>query len=147
MWLTGPAALRHVGSSQTRARTRVPCISMQILNHCATREALWHLTSLTTSFAFFLSTRNSFLSLPLSQAQTPLLYITQILMFPRSTSQYRFPRRILPSSFVFIPFLCTSVRCSSHICISIHSTSLKAPQRQEPSLVPLCTPLPTSPGS
>ena len=35
----GPAAPRHVGSSQTRARTRVPCISRQILNHCATREA------------------------------------------------------------------------------------------------------------
>ena len=28
-----------VGSSQTRARTRVPCIGRQILNHCATREA------------------------------------------------------------------------------------------------------------
>ena len=35
----GPAAPWHVGSSQTRARTRVPCISRQILNHCATREA------------------------------------------------------------------------------------------------------------
>ena len=40
LWLTGPVAPRHVGSSQTRARTRVPCISRQILNHCATREAL-----------------------------------------------------------------------------------------------------------
>ena len=40
LWLTGPGAPRHVGSSQTRARTRVPCISRQILNHCATREAL-----------------------------------------------------------------------------------------------------------
>ena len=39
MWLTGPVAPRHVGSSQTRARTRVPCIGRQILNHCATREA------------------------------------------------------------------------------------------------------------
>ena len=39
MWLTGPAAPRHVGSSQTRARTRVPCIGRQILNHGATREA------------------------------------------------------------------------------------------------------------
>ena len=29
-----------MGSSQTRARTRVPCIGRQILNHCATREAL-----------------------------------------------------------------------------------------------------------
>ena len=49
LWLTGPVAARHVGSSQTRARTRVPCIGRQILNHCATREALraafdslWH---------------------------------------------------------------------------------------------------------
>ena len=39
LWLTGPAAPRHVGSSQTRARTRVPCIGRRILNHCATREA------------------------------------------------------------------------------------------------------------
>ena len=39
LWLTGLVALRHVGSSQTRARTRVPCISRQTLNHCATREA------------------------------------------------------------------------------------------------------------
>ena len=38
LWLTGPAAPRHVGSSQTRARTRVPCIGRQTLNHCATRE-------------------------------------------------------------------------------------------------------------
>ena len=40
LWLTGPVAPRHVASSQTRARTRVPCINRQILNHCATREAL-----------------------------------------------------------------------------------------------------------
>ena len=40
LWLTGPVALQHVASSQTRARTRVPCISRQTLNHCATREAL-----------------------------------------------------------------------------------------------------------
>ena len=39
LWLTGPVALRHVGSSQTRARTRVPCIGRQTLNHCATKEA------------------------------------------------------------------------------------------------------------
>ena len=40
LWLTGLAVLRHVGSSQTRARTCVPCIGRQILNHGATREAL-----------------------------------------------------------------------------------------------------------
>ena len=39
VWLTGLVAPRHVGSSQTRARTRVPCIGRQTLNHCATREA------------------------------------------------------------------------------------------------------------
>ena len=39
LWLTGPATPRHVGSSQTRARTCVPCIGRQTLNHCATREA------------------------------------------------------------------------------------------------------------
>ena len=38
-WLTGPATLWHVGSSQTRARTCVPCIGRQTLNHCATRKA------------------------------------------------------------------------------------------------------------
>ena len=37
--LTGPVAPRHVGSSQMRARTRVPCIGRQTLNHCTTREA------------------------------------------------------------------------------------------------------------
>ena len=39
LWLTGPVAPRHVGSSQTRARTRVPGIGRQISNHCAIREA------------------------------------------------------------------------------------------------------------
>ena len=39
-WLTGPAAPRHVGSSRTGARTRVPCLGRQTLNSCATRDAL-----------------------------------------------------------------------------------------------------------
>ena len=40
MWRKGLVAPRHVGSSRTRDRTCVPCIGRQILNHCATREAL-----------------------------------------------------------------------------------------------------------
>ena len=40
MWRMGLVAPRHVGSSRTRAQTRVPCIGRRILNHCATREAL-----------------------------------------------------------------------------------------------------------
>ena len=38
LWCTGLVVPRHVGSSQTRDRTRVPRIGRQILNHCATRE-------------------------------------------------------------------------------------------------------------
>ena len=38
LWCTGLVSPRHVGSSQTRARTCVRCIGRQILNHCATRE-------------------------------------------------------------------------------------------------------------
>ena len=39
LWPTGLVAPQHVGSSQTRARTRVPCIGRQTLTHCVTREA------------------------------------------------------------------------------------------------------------
>ena len=54
LWLTGLVALRHVGSSQTRTWTCVPCIGRQILNHCATREALFFFTFLIQVF-FFIS--------------------------------------------------------------------------------------------
>ena len=38
LWRMALVALQHVGSSQTRVQTHVPCIGRQILNHCATRE-------------------------------------------------------------------------------------------------------------
>ena len=38
LWHIGLAAPWHVESSQTRARTRVPCIGRRIPNHCAMRE-------------------------------------------------------------------------------------------------------------
>ena len=38
LWRKGLVAPQHVGSSQTRARTCVPCIGRQILNHCAVRK-------------------------------------------------------------------------------------------------------------
>ena len=41
LWRTGLVAPWHVGSSRTRAQTRVPCIGRQILNHCTTREVLF----------------------------------------------------------------------------------------------------------
>ena len=50
LWLTGPAAPRHAGSSRTRGRTLVPCIGRQIPNQCATREA-----PVVSFFSVFLS--------------------------------------------------------------------------------------------
>ena len=38
LWRTGLVTPQHVGSSWTRAQTRVPCIGRWILNHCTTRE-------------------------------------------------------------------------------------------------------------
>ena len=38
LWCMGLAALRHVGSPQTRERTSVYCIGGQIVNLCTTRE-------------------------------------------------------------------------------------------------------------
>ena len=40
LWRMGLVALRHVGSSRTRAPTHVPCIGRWIPNHCTTRGAL-----------------------------------------------------------------------------------------------------------
>ena len=38
LWRTGLVTPWHVGSSRTRARTRVSCTDRQILNHCTIRE-------------------------------------------------------------------------------------------------------------
>ena len=40
-WHMGLVALRHMGSSWTRAQTHVPCTGRWILNCCATREVLF----------------------------------------------------------------------------------------------------------
>ena len=40
LWAEGLAATWHVGSSQTRDRTHVPCIGRWMLNRWSTREAL-----------------------------------------------------------------------------------------------------------
>ena len=58
LWHTGLADPRHVGSSQTRAQTRVPCTGRWIPNHGATKEAPV-LHSFTYCFLFL-----EYLSLP-----------------------------------------------------------------------------------
>ena len=77
MWLTGLVALRHVGSSRTRARTCVPCIGRRILNHCATREApvLEILTLITSLFCLTAILRKSHTQLSLTGGTaTSILY-------------------------------------------------------------------------
>ena len=79
MWLTGLVALRHVGSSQTRARTRVPCIGRQILNRCATREAPY-------SFFIISCTRDQLLSKFQSHSFIYPTYILKIGHMPGTGS-------------------------------------------------------------
>ena len=61
LWLTSLVAPRHVGSSQTRARTRVPCIGRQTLNHCATREAPISISCLSSQ-CFFIQLKENMCS-------------------------------------------------------------------------------------
>ena len=53
MWSRGLFA-QHVGSSRTRAQTRVPCIGRWIVNHCATRDARHSFICLQISFLYSL---------------------------------------------------------------------------------------------
>ena len=56
LWLTGLVAPWHVGSSQTRHRTHVPCIGRWILKHCTTREVpqtSFYMGKLHLSFWYF----------------------------------------------------------------------------------------------
>ena len=94
----GLVAPRHVGSSQTRARTRVPCIGRQTLNHCATREAhprifwgwpFWPLVSVTSVLRS--------LQLPYLQVSSPA-FLSFYLWGPRLPNALSFS---IPHSLVF----------------------------------------------
>ena len=70
----GLAALKHVGSSQTRGWTRVSCIGRQILYHWATRKPLtisgWVIVSWSLCF---------FVQLWLGHMSVPMLHIPWLL--------------------------------------------------------------------
>ena len=72
LWRTGLAAPRHVGSSRTGARTRVPCIGRWILNHYATREAL----------AYFLMVQKNQSNIHKSHPPLPILSLGRASMNP-----------------------------------------------------------------
>ena len=66
----GLSCLRHVESSQTTDRIRVPCIGMQILNHWTTREALCIVFTLGTRLVKPLL----FWMLPIATAEGKVIY-------------------------------------------------------------------------
>ena len=49
LWCQGSVALRHVGSSWTRAQICVPCTGRRTPNHCATKEVPGKLLKMTSN--------------------------------------------------------------------------------------------------
>ena len=90
MWRTDLVALRHVGSSQTRSRTRVPCIGRQIPNHCATREApVKYFLAIFYSLCFCMNKR--MIQLQIFKKFLPVLHCSGLILtsqcFPVTLSQ------------------------------------------------------------
>ena len=52
LWHKGLTALQHVGSSQIKGQTHVPCMGRQILNHWTTREVLNIFKLMSQKFLF-----------------------------------------------------------------------------------------------
>ena len=52
LWHSGTAAPRHAESSQTKARTHIPCISRKTPNHCASREVPYNIFFLLIYFIY-----------------------------------------------------------------------------------------------
>ena len=76
-------AVQHVGSSQTRDWTHVPCITRQILNHWASREALNHWT-LSKALPFIMW-------VGLKKQKTHLLWILQLIALDSDCKSARSP--------------------------------------------------------
>ena len=148
LWLTGLVAPRHVGSSQTGARTRVPCIGRQILNHCATREALkcrflyptFYMTFQTEVLILSLATYY-FVTFPDAANDDSILPAAQAQKFGSN----------LKSSFSFTPHMrSTSQICQLYLQIypesDLFSPSLPLPSwTKSPSSLTLSQEPPTCP--
>ena len=95
---TGLVAPQHVGSSRTRARTRVPSIGRRILNHCATREVPQYIIWL---IIFYLLS-----SLILKQYLSEISYFDECLLvavsYIISTKNHMRSNKCLPNSNLVI---------------------------------------------
>ncbi|XP_049562600.1 WD repeat-containing protein 76 isoform X1 [Orcinus orca] len=91
-WRTGPAAPRHVGSSRTGARTRIPCIGRRTPNHCATREApvVIFIIGLADSWVNEYKENQNIAYVSLRPVQTTVLGKTaKVYLVPFSLSSYK----------------------------------------------------------
>ena len=144
MWLTGLVAPRHVGSSQTRARTRVPCIGRQILNHCATREAsqifsysipgylnsyVWKLLMQTLALSSPLSSSQPLLSSPFSSFCPPTAWLSIFFLLSLSSFTNPHPKTVLMERAVKSGSSGCMVRLGGNHC----TFSLPCPTSPSPS--------------
>ena len=138
MWCTGLVAPRHVGSSRTRARTRVPCIGRWILNHCATREVpkdqtlnvAYNPHSLTSPASVSLS-----LSTPCFLSHLSRSVCGSLLPSYFSLPLISFPLSFYPCSFSLFPFLFLIILSSFSFCYPL-IVSLSASLSLAPCLPP-----------
>ena len=108
-----------MGSSQIRARTCVPCLGKQILNHCATREALISFIVLLIIVCLLFSSFKSLLHVPcIFSILFPRFWIIFTIITFNSFSD-RLP---IPSSFVWS--LGFYLAPSSVVCFSFFSFCL-----------------------
>ena len=120
MWRTGLVAPRHVGSSRTRAGTRVPCIGRWILNHRATREAPFTgfllLQDKCTLILQNLALVTSFSSSP------PRLHMLQALPCPDMSFPLQFPGLASPTHTAPIPISQTLYDAPTASCVALSTT-------------------------
>ena len=126
MWHRVLVAPQHVESSQTRARTRVPCIGRQILNHCATREV-------PNPFAFRVIICKDLLM----SSWAFQWFCISIVSFPLF-SAYLCKLVIFCGGILWFPFLCVLWICSRFLLCGYYGTYMK--HRQNSVQLPIKAP-------
>ena len=114
---------RHVGSSWTRALTRVPCIGRQILNPFATREAPVQLTLEQQRFELHWATYTGIVfSVITTVLQNPWLVELAELERRIQRDNYKFMRGFSTLQKVSTPNACVVQGSTVHTSMSIFTS-------------------------